>query len=124
MAVFAGQKQVRLQSAFNHVRRAPLAAQQRVETQMPPKIVMKKLRTTVHFPLAQNLERFAIEHENAAWAVTIGRPERTDVNAFRAAMNRVGTRIISAREDFFRFDHFNDLRFSRIGLRVDNVNAR
>src|SRR5436853_6311842 len=41
MAVFAAQKKVRLQSAFNHVRRAPLAAQQRVETQMPPKIVVR-----------------------------------------------------------------------------------
>src|SRR5436853_7282723 len=93
MAVFAAQKKVRLQSAFNHVQRAPLAAQQRVETQMPPKIVMKKLRTAVHFPLAQNLERFAIEHEDAARTVTIGRPKRADVNAFRPAVNRVRTRI-------------------------------
>src|SRR6266699_1660443 len=124
MAVFAAEKQLRLQSTFDHVRRAPLATQQGVETQMPPEIVMKKLRSTVHFPLAQNVERFAIEHENAARAVTIGRSECANINAFRATVNRVRTRIISARKDFFRFDHFDYLRLSRIRLGVDNVNAR
>src|SRR5438552_17308235 len=103
MAVFAAEKQLRLQSTFNHVRRAPLAAQQGVETQMPPKIVMKKLWSTVHFPLAQNVECFAIEHENAARAVAIGRPERTHVNAFRSAVNRVRARLISACESLFWF---------------------
>src|SRR5436190_12987539 len=124
MAVFAAEKQLRLQSTFDHVRRAPLAAQQRVETQMPPEIVMKKLRSAVHFPLAQNLERFTIEHENAARAVAIGRAERAHVNAFRTTVNRMWTRIISACENFFRLEHFNDLWFSRIGFCIDDVNAR
>src|SRR5205809_8082187 len=115
MAVFAAEKQLRLQSTFDHVRRAPLAAQQGVETQMPPEIVMKKLRSTVHFPLAQNVERFAIEHENAARAVAIGCAERADVNAFWTTVNRMRTRIISARENFFRLDHFAELGFSPIG---------
>src|SRR5713101_5412500 len=109
MAVFTAEQQVGLQSVFDHVRRAPLAAQQGVETQMPPEIVMKKLRSTVHFPLAQNVERFAIEHENAARAVAIGRSECANINAFRATVNRVRTRIISARKNLFRFDHFDYL---------------
>ena len=32
------------------------------------------------------------------------------------------TRIIRARENFLRFDDFNDLRFPRVGLRIDDVN--
>src|SRR5437016_13273139 len=106
MAVFAAENQLRMQATFDHVRRAPLAAQQGVETQMPPVIVMKKLRSTVHFPLAQNVERFAIEHENAARAVTIGRSECANINAFRATVNRVRTSINSARKDIFRAIHF------------------
>ena len=43
MTVFAGQEQVRLHSVLDHVRRAPFAGQQRVEAQVPPKIVLKKL---------------------------------------------------------------------------------
>src|ERR1700704_1589213 len=91
---------------------------------MPPKIVMQKLRAAVHLPLTENLECFAIEHKNAARAVTIRCSKRTHVNAFRPAMNRVRPRIISARKNFFRFDYFHDLRLSRIWLRVDDVNTR
>src|SRR6267378_1454685 len=91
---------------------------------MPPKIVMQKLRSAVHFPLPENLERFAIEHENAARAVAIGGSKRTHVNAFRSTVNRVRPRIISAHKNFFRFDYLHDLGLARIGLRVDDVNTR
>jgi len=64
---------------------------QRVEPQMPPEIVMKKLRSPVHFPLAKNVKCLAIEHENATRAISIGRSKRANVNAFRAAVNRVRT---------------------------------
>src|SRR6266700_2228069 len=124
MTIFAAKKQIWLNSIFNHVRRAPFAANQRVKSQVPPKIVMQKLRPAVHFPLPENLERFAIEHENAAGAVAIGCSKRADVNAFRPAMNCVWTRIIGARKNFFWLDYLNDLRFSRIGLGIDNVNTR
>jgi hypothetical protein len=52
MAVFAAEEKVGLQSSLNHVRGAPLASEQRVESQMPPEIVLKKLRAPVHLPLA------------------------------------------------------------------------
>src|SRR6266516_2352235 len=91
MSIFAGEKLVRLQSVFDHVRRPPFAAQQRVESQMPPKIVMQKLRTAVHFPLPENFERFAVEHENAARAVAIRCSKRADVNALGPTVNRVRT---------------------------------
>ena len=124
MSILATEEHVRLHSIFDHVRCAPFATQQGIEPQMPPKIVVQKLRAAVHLPLAQDIECFAIEHENTPWAVTIGCSKCADVNAFRSTVNRVRTRIISTCKNFFRFDYFDDLRFSRIGLRVDNVNAR
>src|SRR5436190_7716951 len=124
MSISAGEKQVRLQSVFDHIRCAPFAAQQSVEPQMPPEIVVQKLRTSVHLPLTQDFERLTIEHENSARPVAIGGSKGTHVNPFRSTVNRVRTRIISAGKNFFRLDHFHDLRFSRIGLDVDDVNAR
>src|SRR6266513_41950 len=124
MSIFAGEEKIRLQSVFDHTRRAPFATQQRVETQMPPEIVMQKLWATIHLPLTQDLKRFAIEHENTPGAVAIGCSKRANINPFRPTMNRVRTRIVSACKNLFRFDHLNDLRFSRFGLDVDDVNAR
>ena len=124
MSLLAAQEKVGLEPAFNHVGRAPFAGQQRVESQMPPKIIMQELRAPIYFPLAQDLERFAIQHENTPRAVAIGCSKRANVYAFRSTVDRVRTRIVSARKNFFRFDHFDDLRFSRIGLGVDDVNMR
>ena len=54
----------------------------------------------------------------------LGSPECAHVNRFRPAVNRVRTRIIRARENFLRLDDFDDLRFSWVGLRIDDVNTR
>ncbi len=40
MSVFAAEEKVGLHAVFDHVRRAPFTAEQRVESQMPPEIVM------------------------------------------------------------------------------------
>ena len=85
---------------------------------------MQKLIAAVDFPLTEDFERLAIEHENAAWPLAFGISERANVNGFRPAVNRVRARIIGARENFLRFDDFDDLWFPRIGLRIDDVNAR
>src|ERR1044071_765650 len=124
MTVFATEEQIGLQPVFDHLRRAPFAAHQRVETEVPPEIVMQELRAAVHLPLAQDLERLAIEHEDATRAVAIGCAERADVDPLRPTMNRVWTRIICTRKNFFRLEHFDDLRFPRIRLCVDDVNTR
>src|ERR1044071_1272995 len=85
---------------------------------------MQKLRAAVDFPLAEDIKRFAIEHENAARAVAARISERAHVNGFRPTVNRVRTRIVSACKNFLRFDHFDDLWFSRVGLRIHDVNPR
>ena len=56
--------------------------------------------------------------------VAVGISERANVNRFRPAVNRVRARIIRARKNFLRFDHFDDLWFPRVGLRIDDVNTR
>src|SRR4029077_3614198 len=98
-----------LNSVLNHFRSAPLAADQRVESEVPPKIVVQKLVAAVDFPLTEDIERLAIEHKNAAWPVAAGISERANVNCFRTAVNCVRARVISARENFLRLDDFNDL---------------
>ena len=72
--------------------------------EVPPKIVMQKLRAAVDFPLAEDFERLAIEHENAAWAVAVGISERANVNALPArsescagANNSCARKLLPAR---------------------------
>ena len=89
MAVFAVEQEVGLQAGLDHVRRAPLAGEHGVEAEMPPEIVMENLRAAIHLPLAQHVERLAIQHEDAAGTVAVGRAKRADVEAFRSAMHRV-----------------------------------
>src|SRR5215813_5805974 len=91
---------------------------------MPPEIVLKKLWAPIHLPLTQNVERFAVEHENAARPVAIRGAQRAHVNGFRSTVNRVRTGIVGARKYFLRLDHLHDLRFSRIGFGVNDVNTR
>src|SRR5258708_932000 len=85
---------------------------------------MQKLTAAVDFPLTEDFERLAIKHENAARALAFGISERANVNGFRPAVNRVRARIIRARKNFLRLYHFDDLRISRVGLRIDDVNTR
>src|SRR5437899_10592453 len=121
MSIFAAEEEVRLQSVFDHIRRAPFATQQRVEPQMPPEIVMQKLWAPTHLPLTKDFERLTIEHENTPTAFAIGCSKRANVNAFRPALNRVRTPIVSARRDLLRVDHLNDLRLSRARLELEEL---
>src|SRR5215813_7738022 len=91
MSIFASKQQVRLKSILNHVRRSPFAAQQHVGPQVPPEIVMQKLRSPIHFPLPEDLERLAIEHENTTRAVSIRRAKGTNIDSIRPAVNRMRT---------------------------------
>src|SRR5262249_3481763 len=83
---------------------------------------MQKLRATVDFPLTEHFERLAIEHEDAARAVAVRIPERANVNRFRTAVDGMRTGIIGARKNFFRLNHFDDLRFPRVWLCINDVN--
>src|SRR2546426_5190419 len=110
MAVFAPQQKVGLESLFDHVWCPPFAAQQRIEAKVPPEIVMEKLRSTLHFPLPEHIKRLAIEHENAARPFTVGCSQRTDIDAFGPAMDRVRARVIHPAIKLLRFNDFGNVR--------------
>src|SRR6185436_271062 len=100
------------------------ARQQSVETQVPPEIVMQELLAAIQFPLAQDVERLAIQHENSTGTIAVGSSERADVNALGTAMNRVRARVIRPAENFLRLDYFDHFRVPRIGLGIQNMNPR
>src|SRR6266403_3914771 len=104
MPVFTAYQEIGLHAVLDHVRRAPFAAEERVESQVPPKIVMQKLTAAVDFPLTEDFEGLAIEHENPAWPLAVGISKRANVNGFGPAVNSVRARIIRARENFLRLD--------------------
>jgi len=54
--VLAAEQKVGLDAIFNHVGGAHSAGEQSVETEVPPEVVMEKLRAALHFPLAQEIE--------------------------------------------------------------------
>ena len=74
--------------------------------------------------MPQNVEAVVIDHEDAAGTFAVGGAERAGVDAFGTAVNGVRRRVAGARRQGFRLDHFHDLRLLRIGLGVDDVDAR
>ena len=113
-----------MEPLFDHVGCAPFAAQQRIEAKVPPEIVVKKLRSTLHFPLAEHIKRLAIEHENTARPFSVGRSQRADIDAFGSAMDRVRARVVRPAVQFLRFNDFDDIRLSRVWFGIDDVQPR
>ncbi len=124
VTVAALQQNFRIHALVHHVGRAPLAGDYGVEAQVPPEIVGQLLRAAVQFPLAHDVEAVLIHHEDSAGTVAVGRAEGARVNSLRPAMNRVRRGVAGARRQRFRLNHFDDLRLARIGLGVDDMNAR
>jgi hypothetical protein len=108
-------------------RQAPFARNHVVARQVPPEVVLLVLQTAVQFVTADHLERFAVHDEDAGRAVcAVGSsaPKRRNIDACRAAMDGVRPRIAGLGEDFLRLDDLVNLRLGRIGLGVDDVDAR
>src|ERR1700730_10879604 len=122
VTIAALQQNFGVHSLFDHVRRAPLAADERVVSQMPPEVITEILRSAIDFPLPQDVEAVRIEDENAARSVPIGRAKGAHEDAIGAAMHGVRTAVSGARGDGFGLNHLYDFWFSRIGLGIDNVN--
>src|ERR1700686_2286307 len=66
VTIAALQQNFGVHSLFDHVRRAPLAADERVISQVPPEVVTEILRSAIDFPLSQYVEALRIEDKNAA----------------------------------------------------------
>ena len=94
------------------------------QPQVPPDVVGELLRSTIEFPSSRDVERFRIEDERAAGSVAVGRAQRAHEDAVGSAVHGVRRCIARALNECLRLDHLHDSRLSRIGLRVENVNAR
>src|SRR4029077_1630149 len=123
-AIFAAEQDLRHQSIFEGVRRAPFAGDHRVEAEMPPHVVAELLRAAIDFPAAERLESLVIHDEDAARRLALLVTERGHVDASRTAMHGVRPRVTGLLGDISRLDDLDDLRFAGIGLGIENVDAR
>ena len=122
--VFAAEQDFRNQALLEGVGRAPFAGDHGVMAEMPPEVIGQFLRTAVHFPLTHDLETLRIEQENAARRLAFPVAERVDVDAFRTAMDGVQPGISRLFGHLLRLDDLDNLRVTRIGLGVDDMQAR
>src|SRR5919112_1826138 len=106
---------LRVKSAFDHFRRAPLAGDHGVVAQMPPEVVGEVLWATLNFPTPQGIKALVIHDEDAARAIPIGGTKGTHIYALRAAMDGMGTAIARTVVQLLRLYHPDDLRLLRVG---------
>ena len=108
-------------------RQPPLARHHVVARQVPPEIIVELLCSPIDLPAPEYLEGFAVHDEHAGrtvGAVRARAPERADVDALGAAMDRVGPRVPGLAEVFLRLNHLVQLGLRRMRVGVDDVDAR
>src|SRR5208282_5837965 len=91
---------------------------------MPPHVVGELLRSAVYFPSAANVETLVIHEEDPAGRLALPVGECRHVDSLRSAVDRVRARIAGLLGDFIRLEDTDDLRIARIGLDVEDVDAR
>lgn len=127
VTVAVGEQVFRHDAVFELRRQRPFARHHVVARQVPPEVVVLVLRAAVDFPAAEHVEGLAVHDEDAGravGAVLACAAERADVDAFRAAVDRVRPRVAGLREHFVGLDDLVDARLRRMRLRVDHVDAR
>src|SRR5580698_7729991 len=77
MSVLTAQQQLGIHTVLDHVRRAPLAGDCDVVTQMPREVITEVLRTTFDLPSAHGLKVVVIEGKDSARAIAAGRAQST-----------------------------------------------
>ena len=123
-AVLAAEQEIGNEAVLEHVGGAPFARDRDVVAEVPEHVVREILRSAIDFPAPEHVERLVIHHEDAARTLALGVAERADVHAARAAVHGVRPRVSRALGDFLRGDSLDQLRLSRIRLRVDDVDVR
>src|ERR1700734_1627656 len=124
VSVLACQQQLRIHAILNHVRRAPLARDGNVISQMPGEVVAKILRAALHFPSSERLKRVMIQRENSSGTVAAWRSKSADVDAIRSAVNCVWSAVAGSLGKPFLFNDLHDLWLARIAFSVNDVNSR
>ena len=123
-AVFAAEQHLRHEPVLEGVGRAPFAGHHGVVAEMPPGVIGELLRPAIDLPAAERLEALVIHDEDAARRLAVLVAERRHIDAARPAMDGVRARIAGLLGDLLRLDHLDDLRVARIGLGVEDVDAR
>ena len=93
-------------------------------TEVPPGIVGELLRTAVHLPLAPHVEGLVVHQENATRPFAFAVAEGRHIDAFRSAVYGVWARVAGALGHLLRLDHSYDLWILRVGLGVQDMDAR
>ena len=123
-AVFAAEQDLRNEPVLERVGRAPFAGDHGVVAEMPPGVVGELLRPAIDLPAAERLEALVIHHEHAARRLAVLVAERRDVDAARPAMDGVRAGVAGLLGDLLRLDGLDELGIARVGLGVEDVDAR
>src|SRR5688500_9483969 len=101
-AVAARKQNFRHEAILERVRRSPFAGHHRVVAEMPPAVIGKLLGSALDFPPPQRIEALVVHDEDATGRLAFGVSKRRDVNAARAAMDRVRPGIAGLLSQFLR----------------------
>src|SRR5262249_48963496 len=104
----------------------PFTCHHVIARQVPPEIIVQALGSAIDLPAAEDVKRFAVHDEYARWsigALLTAAAKRADVDAFRTAMDRVGSRVTGLFEDFLGLNDLVNFCLSGIGLRIHNIDA-
>src|SRR5829696_10070252 len=123
MTIAALQEYLGVEPTFDHVRRAPLAGDHGVVTQMPPEVVGEVLRPPLDFPAPQGIKAFVVHDEDAARAISIGGTESTHINALRAEMDGVGAAVARTLVHLVGLYYLDYTRLPRVGLSIYDMQA-
>ena len=123
VAVLAAEQQIGVDAVLDHRRRAPLAGDHRVLSEVPPEVVGEVLGSAVAFPSAFDLERLRVEDENPARTVAVGVAKGVDIDAVGTAMGRVRPAVAGLADDLGGVDDLDEPRAPGVGLRIEDVDA-
>ncbi len=123
--VFAAEQQLGDDSVLDHRRGRPLRCHQHVVIDVPPDVVRQVLVASVLLELADDVKIRVVEQGHPAGAVlAVGAAQAGDVQVAGAAVHGVRAGVASPLAEFGRPEHLRDLGRRRVGLRVENIDAR
>ena len=123
-AVLAAEQHLGHEPVLERVGRAPFAGHHGVVAEVPPGVVAELLRAAIDLPAAERLEALVVHHEDAARRLAVLVAQRRDIDAAGPAVHGVRARVAGLVGDLVRLDGFDELGRARIGLGVEDVDAR
>src|SRR6185437_11642730 len=127
MTILVREKVLRHDPILELRRQRPLARHHVIAWQIPPEVIVQFLETTIDLPASEDIECLAVHDEDAGRSIgtILTAPTKSaDVNAFRAAVNRMGPRVAGLFKDLLGLDDLVNLRFSWIRFGIHDINSR